>query len=146
MKNKPGWIACDLCNQWWHGNCVNLTKQILGIFREKNLSFNCPQCIVAGLQNSANDNSTPVPQTPGNVIKDQLKQREPTIVNVKEQQQVDKKANCCLTDNNAVETERNTHPIKNLVILDGLRNPNKFQNNRDIKAEVKKHKGNLKIR
>ena len=33
-----------------------------------------------------------------------------------------------------------------MVIIDGLRKPEEFQNSRDIKAEIRKQKGDLKIK
>ena len=129
LKNKPAWIACDLCNQWWHGSCVNLTKQILGIFKEKKLPFKCPQCIVTNLEKSESTIFSAKPVVgPAIEESNSVKNNEEKLLK---------------TD---LIPETNVRTLKNLVIIDGLRQPEKFKNSRDIKAEVKKHKGNLKIK
>ena len=137
LKNKPAWIACDLCDQWWHGNCVNLTKQILGIFREKKLPFKCPPCIVANIQKSeSKSNPELCPDIPGPAPK--------------ESQSVKGNIKIVAGDSSFKEeisdVERSVSSLKNLVIIDGLRKPDRYQNSREIKAEVKKHKGDLKIK
>ena len=45
IKGKASWIACGKCSQWRHGSCVNITKEICRIFRNKNLPFLWPHCI-----------------------------------------------------------------------------------------------------
>ena len=126
LRNKPAWIACDECDQWWHGKCVNLTKQICNIFKDKKLPFVCPTCIVSKLENRNTkvcaEDKCDKPKS--QIIENQEKQIDPV-------------------ENHECNKEVRQ---KNVIIIDGLRKPEEFQNSRDIKAEIRKQKGDLKIK
>ena len=129
LKNKPAWIACDSCNQWWHGNCVNLTKQICGIFKEKKLPFTCPFCIVDKVNNDKLNSSVAGTVESDNVL--------------------------CAEQKNHSDLEKSspdTHHIpldnktKHLVIIDGIKDPGRFQNSTDIQKEIRKYKGGIQLK
>ena len=33
-------IQCDLCDEWYHGDCVNVTEELANTFR----TYHCPKC------------------------------------------------------------------------------------------------------
>ena len=133
VKGKPAWIACDNCQQWWHGNCVNLTRELCSIFKTKNLSFLCPKCIVSKLPESKLPKTdTDCNQT--NLCKSALNQ------NINEQDSEAQKGE-------TVELlSPETHNYKNLVIIDGIKTPGKYQNSRNIQKEIRKHKGEIQMK
>ena len=126
LRNKPSWIACDKCDQWWHGKCVNLTKQICNIFKDKKLPFVCPTCIVSNLENRNTK-----------VCAEDECEKPKFHINANQEKQTD-----------TVEKHECNKEVrqKNVVIIDGLRKPEEFQNSRDIKAEIRKQKEDLKIK
>lgn len=61
-------IQCDQCNEWYHGECVNITPEIANKMTEKNIPYYCPSCSQKKPQNRTRggqfltDNSQPKPQ------------------------------------------------------------------------------------
>ena len=41
-SNIP-WIACDICDEWFHGRCLSMTKKAVDSFAGKK-KFKCPSC------------------------------------------------------------------------------------------------------
>lgn len=136
LKKKPAWIACDKCSQWWHGNCVNLTKEICGIFREKNLPFVCPVCIVSNfsLANRIDKNSD------NNSASESVtcKSSSSCSKDICDKEIKDS------SDSNILSSS--TQSAKNFVIIDGLKDPKKFQDSRVIQKEIRKHKGDIQVK
>ena len=86
----------------------------------------CPTCIVSNLENR------------NTKVCDEDKCEKPkSQINANQEKQTD-----------PVETYECNKEVrqKNVVIIDGLRKPEEFQNSRDIKAEIRKQKGDLKIK
>ena len=51
-------IACDLCNQWFHLKCTNISDQIYQCnIQEESLELLCPGCALADISNSLFDTS-----------------------------------------------------------------------------------------
>uniref|UniRef100_A0A061RAF4 Phd finger protein alfin-like 5-like n=1 Tax=Tetraselmis sp. GSL018 TaxID=582737 RepID=A0A061RAF4_9CHLO len=40
-KKDEFWIACDVCETWWHGKCVKMSPQIA----ERTKTWKCPSCV-----------------------------------------------------------------------------------------------------
>lgn len=37
------WIACDVCNKWFHGSCADVTTEMLDIAEDEDF-WECQQC------------------------------------------------------------------------------------------------------
>ena len=138
IKGKPAWIACDSCSQWWHGSCVNLTKEICGIFRTKNLPFLCPECIVSKItEKKRKAESCSVGKSSSS--------REDSS-----SQSYDEQSSSFKVDNTDCKVPKVSHDINTtsskVIIVDGLKNPSNFQNSRVIKQEIRKYKGNIQVK
>ena len=134
LKGRPAWIACDLCKQWWHGSCVSLTTEICTIFRKKNLPYLCPVCTLSKVdhKDKANKSDKPV------LSEDSL------ISN-----STDSDSEQDNSGTGRVELESNSNSgnnLKRVLIVDGLKNPGEYQNSRTIKEEIRKYKGDIRIK
>lgn len=38
-------ICCDLCEDWYHGKCVNITKAMGQQMEDTGIEWTCPNCI-----------------------------------------------------------------------------------------------------
>jgi uncharacterized UBP type Zn finger protein len=38
-------ICCDVCEDWFHGKCVNITKAMGQQMEEDGIEWTCPNCI-----------------------------------------------------------------------------------------------------
>ena len=146
-KGKNFFIACDCCQQWWHGQCVNLTREICEIFRVKKLSFKCPFCITREL-NSLDDHPVVAENTE---VKKQLtdcqaeKSRSSdersrkdrlTVLQEKYQKKLEEEK-----ETNVKDTES-----KHIVIVDGLKSPKNFKDSQVLKKEIYKHKKDIHLK
>lgn len=126
---KPAWIACDSCSQWWHCSCVNLTKEICGIFRTKNLPFLCPECIVSRISEKKG------------------KVDSTAHFRVENRQSCDEQSSWFNVDDTECKVPKGSHDLNTtsskVIIVDSLKNPSNFQNSRVIKQEIRKYKGNI---
>lgn len=48
-------IACDKCEDWFHGKCVNITKAMGRDMEEKGIEWTCPNCKQKGLGKTPKD-------------------------------------------------------------------------------------------
>lgn len=37
-------ICCDKCEEWFHGKCVGITRQIGRAMEERQSQWHCPEC------------------------------------------------------------------------------------------------------
>ncbi|MEW8546768.1 MAG: hypothetical protein AB2693_24905 [Candidatus Thiodiazotropha sp.] len=140
VKGKPAWIACDSCSQWWHGSCVNLTKEICGIFRTKNLPFLCPKCIVAKISDKKDKDKNS--EDCCEVTSPSSRETSSSQFSVKQSG----KAECDIECEFPKISQDSCIVSKKVIIVDGLKDPREFQNSRDIKQEIRKYKGDVKIK
>ena len=123
--------------------CVNLTREICSIFKNKKLPFCCPECIVSKLPGSRNQktstdsfgkvcNNSESEETSDSAVV--LNERESALPESEEGASVQ-----------SIE-DINSKKSKNLVIIDGIINPSEFQNSRDIQREIRKHKGDIQMK
>lgn len=120
LKGRPAWIQCDSCEQWWHGGCVSLTREICAIFKAKNLPYLCPACTVSKL-NIRDTVETSKPE-----VGEQSHHSQDCTQAAEEDREISVSEQACYTD----YSEKNS---KNVLIVDGLKNPSDFQNSRIIK-------------
>ena len=140
LKNKPAWIACNDCGQWWHASCVNLTKQICSIFRQKNLPFTCPTCIVSKFNIDFHEYEALGKEK---VVVQEAQSRSDKLI---DEDKPESRDNDIDLISSSVEHGKGDSDVKNLLIIDGLKNPEKFQNSRDIQKEIRKHKGDIQMK
>lgn len=38
-------ICCDLCEDWYHGTCVSVTKAMGLEMEQKGIDWKCPKCV-----------------------------------------------------------------------------------------------------
>jgi len=38
-------ICCDLCEDWFHGTCVGVTKAMGTEMEQKGVDWKCPKCV-----------------------------------------------------------------------------------------------------
>ena len=132
LKGRPAWIQCDSCEQWWHGSCVSLTREICAIFKAKNLPYICPTCTVNNLKiKDTVDTSKPESG-------EQFQYSQDCTQADKEDQGNSDSEQACFTESSG--------KTKNILIVDGLKNPSDFQNSRIIKEEIRKFKGDIRIK
>jgi PHD-finger len=43
--NNRFMICCDVCEDWFHGKCVNITKAMGQQMEDKGIEWTCPNCI-----------------------------------------------------------------------------------------------------
>ena len=41
-EERPGMIGCDYCDEWYHTQCLSLTKD--EVTRLSNIKWSCPNC------------------------------------------------------------------------------------------------------
>ena len=144
IKGKASWIACDKCSQWWHGSCVNLTKEICGIFRNKNLPFLCPHCIISKITDKTDSRISGCAK--GQDIKDEITD---TTTDGDKAENLLSSEDCSVVNGSSITEELQNSYLnnaKNVLIIDGIKSPEKFQNSRVIKQEIRKYKGDVKIK
>ena len=142
FKGKNLWISCSSCGQWWHCKCVCLTKEVTEIFRKKDLTYECPICLVDkfNLSNSnfdAKDGSDSVKEVRSKVKgKENDEQIDQQVANLKGKEIPDE----------ILGQDKLSKESSEVVIIDGLSSPCKFSDSRIIKKEIYKHKENIKIK
>ena len=137
LKGRPSWIACDKSKQWWHGSCVSLTNEICAIFRKKNLPYSCPVCTLSKVKHKQNEDQSDKPMLNEECIGSKQEDTE--------SRDLIKSQVTSGIDPNKVKEDSGSNS-KRVLIVDGLKNPCDYQNSRTIKEEIRKFKGNIKIK
>lgn len=44
-KDDSGWIQCDICESWFHGNCSGVPAAALQFMQDKHILFKCDFCL-----------------------------------------------------------------------------------------------------
>ena len=58
VKNSQKSIACDLCNNWYHSECVSMGDQVFDCYAEdENLEWICSQCALKDVSYTLFDTS-----------------------------------------------------------------------------------------
>ncbi|XP_052767418.1 uncharacterized protein LOC128208115 [Mya arenaria] len=149
---KP-WIQCDVCNSWWHLECSFLRVEDLKKIDKHKILFPCALCIIKHspwiqFENSKDkisnkisfksaETQTDTVPSPNfipidsSIIKQNISKTESVI----EKLHIPKL--CQVNKPTILDTERHTD---NFVIIDGITAPLDFQDSREIKKEIIKHK------
>ena len=146
-KGKNFFIACDSCEQWWHGQCVNLTREICEIFRIKKLPFKCPFCITHELNSLQSDHPAEVDKV---VVQKQHAECEvEKASSSKERTEKDRLTALQEKYLKKLEDEREKDKeteSKHIVIVDGLKTPKEFKDSQVLKREIYKHKKDIHLK
>ena len=129
-------VACDNCEQWWHGSCVSLKTEICALFRKKNLPYLYPVCTLSKVNHKQEE---PSDKPMLNEEYSDSKQEDTGS------QDLIKNQVSSGIDPNKVKVDSGCNS-KRVLIVDGLKNPCDYQNSRTIKEEIRKFKGNIKIK
>ncbi len=122
-------ISCTECGQWWHDNCAGLNKTDLDKHRlNPSAEFKCPSCVVKLIRNPIVCNLL-------------IKSLRDNTLSTNQNQDHSPPTSAPSTDEPLQSSEG-----ENILIIDGITNPNDFLDSGSIKREIGRCKPSLTVK
>ena len=160
-ESHINWICCDICKRWWHCVCASIRVNDAAKMKRHKIRYTCANCVLDRFAPKVQLEVTKILQhTPHEHISNQndlLPSTQPVSdttdstttkdsSNVPDSTNVDKPESL---SSNILHDSSNescsTSTKGDILIIDGLQNPQNFTDSSVIKKEIKKHK-NLNIK
>ena len=150
ILEKTPWIDCDQCEQWWHKSCTGYSDAAFDFLAShKAAPFICIFCQARNLS-SARIKSTLTSQLNDNrpaqkTAIDVDTSSQPTHKDSPTQLKTSHSSSQHISTNSPEDLTKENSDLENIVIIDGIENPKRYGDSKQILKEIKSHKPNLSV-